>query len=503
MGCSAPSLADAESALLREAWRRGLAWLRICDDGQIGWIERFNSGVGSFVWQHGRQRGKSFAAFALLDSYARAWPESRVRFVALTIDTARGILSNSMADYLATCPEDLRPKKDGDDWLYPNGSRLIVVGTDATTFRRARGFSRIGLQAIDECGFMQDLDEVQSALQPGLQVPGPSGETGRTLYLSTPSVSPAHPYAQIARVHRARGAFELETFQDNPRINPQSVVQREMERTGYSREELFASTAFRREYLGEWVLEESRAALPAWTAERAAAQTVAVERPAFFDGYVAIDLGYSPDPSFVLLAWHDVAGNRVVVEREAEVRSGTVADLAASAKELETQAWGASRFDGTLLAARDMLELPEFLQRKLHSTAPAQPFLRIGDNDMMVLAELAQTHGYAVVPTRKDEKALAVDFVNQLISTGRLVVNPRCVRTLEQMGSAVWNRARTGWERNSRDHSEAIDCLAYLCRNIRWNRDVRPKAPVLYFHGAPSTQDERGWNNAFGRRKRL
>lgn len=419
--------------------------------------------------------------------------------MALTIDTARAILGNSMADYFQTCPDKLKPKQAGDDWLYPNGSRLIVMGTDATTFRRGRGFSRIGLQAFDECGFYQDFDDVEAALGPGLQVPGPSGETGRTLYLSTPSVSPAHPYARVCAVHRARGAFELETFQQNPRINPESVIKREMERTGYTRDELFASTAFRREYLSEWVTEESRAAVPAWTADRAKTLVCEVERPSLFDGYVSIDLGYSPDPSFVLVAWHDVAGNRLVVERECEVRSGTVADLAESAKALEKEAWGTTLYDGTLLGLSSMLEMPEFLQRKVHSNAPRQPFLRVGDNDLMVLAELSQTHGYAVMPTKKDDKALAVDFLNQLVATGRIAINPRCKRVVEQLSSTVWNRGRTGWERTNRDHGEAIDALVYCARNIRWNRDCRPLAPVTVFHQAPIAKKD-GWGNAFKRR---
>lgn len=175
---------DAKHAVLVELWERGLAWRHLCDEGQVGWIDRFNAGSGSSVWQIGRQRGKSFAAFALLDAYCRKWPWATVRFVALTIDTARGILANTMRDYFATCPQRLRPWEDGYDWVYPNGSRLLVIGTDAQTFRRARGSSRIGLQAIDEVGFLRDLTEIESALNPGLQVPGPSGETGRTLYLS-------------------------------------------------------------------------------------------------------------------------------------------------------------------------------------------------------------------------------------------------------------------------------------------------------------------------------
>lgn len=486
-----------------ELWRVGEAWRLILDPKQAAWVDRFEAGESSQVWGHGRQRGKSFGAQALLDAYARRWPGARVRYCALTIDTAKAILSNAAADFYASCPEELRPKPDpkSDDWLFPNGSRLIIMGTDAQTFRRGRGFSRVGRQVLDECGFYQDLGAVERALNPGMMVPGPSGESGRTLYASTPSESPAHDFAATVRVHKGRGAYFCETFFDNPRVNPESIIRAECERTGLLREELFESTAFRREYLGEWVAEETRAAVPAWTDEVMKTQIVALERPAFFDGYSSLDIGYSPDPSFVTLGWHDPSRNALVIEYEFEHHRGTVASLAEGMKALETEAWGASKYEGTLKGLEDMIaELPEFLQRKVHKDAPRQPYMRVGDNDLLVLSELAVVHGLAVFPSRKDDKALAVDFLGQIVAARRLFVHPRCVRTIEQLSSTIWNKARTQWERTSKDHGEAIDNLVYLARNVRWHRDCRPKAPVIPWGNAPAA-NATGWDAAFRRTK--
>ena len=262
---------------------------------------------------------------------------------------------------------------------------------------------------------------------------------------------------------------------------------------------MLESSAFRREYGGEDVIESTRAAVPAWTPEREARLVRAIDRPAFFDGYSALDLGFSPDPHFYLLGWHHVAANAIVFEHELELHGKTVSELAAAIKALELEVWGSDRYDGTMLAlATEVSELPEFLARKVHRDAPRQPFLRVGDDNALVLAELASEHGLAVMPTRKDEKALAVDAFNSLVAQERVFVHPRCRRLIEQLRSTVWNVARTGWERTPRDHGDGIDCCVYFARNVRWSRDCRPKTNPL----APFIEREKpaagGWGKAFG-----
>ena len=133
--------------------------------GQRGWVERFLSHNNDVHWGHGRQRGKSLGAFSVVDTTARKWAGSTIRYCALTIDTAQSILADAMKAYLETCPEELRPVQKGYDWLYPNGSTLVVMGTDAQTFRRGRGKSKVTLDVRDEYCFYQDLDAVERAPQ--------------------------------------------------------------------------------------------------------------------------------------------------------------------------------------------------------------------------------------------------------------------------------------------------------------------------------------------------
>lgn len=479
----------------RAMWRSGTALQYLLDGagpsgGQLAWVAMLDAlpPMAWGAWKISRQRGKTFAALAW---YAqRAGLEAKLDgvYLAQTGSNAAAIVESFLRDVADDLPPEWRVEfRDGVLCFPVTGSELAVFGTDNQQYRRRRG-RKAKVVLLDEAAFYADLLDVEQVYIPQLQTTGGIG-----LYLSSPPISPAHPFNERCRAAQGAARYAHDTFWSNPRIDHEAVVRGECERLGLTRDELLGSTAFRREFLAEDVTEETRAAVPAWTPERAARLTCAVERAPFFDGYVGLDLGYSPDPSFALLSWHDAANNRLVVEHEFELRGGTVAGLAAGVKALELEAWGVTRYDGTLLALeKEIDELPDFLKRRVHANAPRQPYLRVGDNDLLVLSDLAAVHGLAVMPSRKDEKALAVDRLNELIATERIVIHPRCVRTIEQLFTTVWNRGRTTWERTARDHGEAIDCLTFISRNVRWHRDCRPKRTVEFAPYA-STKKEDGW----------
>ena len=473
-----------------------MASLYLLDAGQNAWLERHRGGDGASVWQIGRQRGKSFAALTLACEFAIMLPGAIIRYAALTAKSAKAIVVPTLAQVLADCPDDIRPevKEHEGAVVFPNGSVLTFAGTDNEQFDRLRG-PRAHLVLLDESAFYSDLERVESALLPQLTTTG-----GAALYLSTPPESVAHPFLARYRAAQASGRAVHSTVHDNPRLGPDGVarlIRTEAARLGLTEEQLVKSTFWRREYLAEIVTEETRAAVPTWTTEAAEALVVDIPRPEHFDAYVSVDIGYSPDPSFALFAFHDVARNALVIEREVEIHRGTVAMLSQAIKAVEGELWGVSRYDGTMLALGEVREVPEFLQRKMHQNAPRQPFMRVGDNNLIVLAELAVEHGLAAYPTRKDEKPLAVDDLAQKVADRRLFIHPRCKRTIEQLYTTVWNKTRTGWERTAKDHGEAIDCLTYLIRNVRWHRDCRPKREDFWTAPAPKKRD--GWEN-FGRR---
>lgn len=490
---------DARSASLAEinyqAWRLGVAESRLLDRNQQEWVRLFWSGEPiPAVWNIGRQVGKTYAAILMAFAFACRTRGAIIRYCARTKDSAIAIVEPTMRQIIPTMPPEFRPVKGRNEfeWVFPHtDSSFVVFGTDAQSFSRGRG-PRTHLQLFDEYAFFQNLEDVEAALLPSLQTTG-----GRVLYLSSPPESLGHPAATRIRSAAAAGRLSQGTFWDNPRVNHEKIIASEMSRLGLTREQLLKSSQFRREYLAELVAEENKAALPAWTQERAATLVQEFTKPKHFDAYEALDLGFAPDPSAALFAYFDFASQTVFVVDEVEVRGEGVKALAEAFKAKEAELWGANKWDGTLLSLAEESDLPAYLQNRLHRLAPSQPFSRVGDHNLIVLSELASVHGVAISPARKDDKHLAVDAVNELIIQGRLKVHPRCARLITQMFTTVWNNSRTQWERTAQDHGDLVDCLIYLCRSIRWHKDARPKRHTVdeFIDGAGGS----GWRGVFTR----
>ncbi len=490
------------AAAIGEAWRRGYPSHVLLDAQQLRWTQRFNEGEGNAVWCVSRQVGKSYASAADDCDFSLQNEKAIVRYCAKTKESAAAIMLPTLEMLLQDCPKDLAPRRiDSHIWEWPTTlSRWYIFGTDAESFNRGRG-PRTHRLKLDECGFYQDLTGVEAALLPALQTTG-----GKCLYLSTPSDSPGHDYAMRVQAARAAGRLEHATIYDNPRVNVEAVIRKECERLGYSREELLASSWFKREYLGLWVTEESRAAVPAWpTVVNDCA--VAWERPSSFDGYTAHDWGgYEGDPHAGLFGYCDFKASKLVIEDEDEVRGVTLGQLADRWKAKEVSLWGERSWDGTLWGAGYFDEhtkaLPEYLKAAISEHGPRQPFLRVCDHDDNLQGELLKLYGYAVLPTDKTDKHLHVDDLNQGIREKRVIIHPRCRRLLEQLRTTLWDEKRRQWVRTEKDHGDLVDCLVYMWRNVAWHHDPFPPAPVEYW-GAPVVNPMEDLARAMtGRRRR-
>ncbi|MDX2015572.1 MAG: terminase family protein [Myxococcaceae bacterium] len=464
-------------ALVAEAWASGEASMAQLDEGQAEWCAGLRRAPpqSASVWNIGRRRGKTFAALAHACWLASQQPGRRLLYAAKTGKSARAIVEPTMAALYAGAPPGLAPElhRDSGSWLWPNGSRLVWAGVDNDQFDRLRG-PGAHLLLLDEAAFYPDLPGVESALLPQLMTTG-----GVLLYLSSPPLSPDHPYAGRLRAARAVGLYRHDTVHGNPRLTDVDILrlqQSEADRLGLTVEQLVASTYWRREYLAELVAEQSTAAVPSWTQEAAAELVGDWQRPEYFDAYVAADWGYSPDPSLLLWGFVEHGTGILTVEHELVLRRATISQLAAAAKSAEDTLYGPRRWDGTVAgnATRRLEELPDWLRYLAHEKAPRQPWLRVGDNDPQLLAELA-THGYGMLPSDKHHKAIAVDAVVQAVAQRRIRIHTRCIETQRQLMSTQWNSAHNDWVRTDSHHGEAVDALVYMWRSVDFSRDLRPK----------------------------
>lgn len=460
---------SAQGEAIAALWRRELPTLALLDSGrpgcadggQLGWVQRFRAHHKPGVWMISRQRGKTFAGLVDDIQLCMEIPGAIVRFAAKTAKSAKGIILPSLTTILEHCPPDIRPRIDegSGSLVFRNGSRLVWAGVDAEQFDRLRG-PRAHRLHFTEVGFWDaaDLERVESALIPQLQTTG-----GQVLYESSPAESPGHPF--IKRYHDAlsHGRAEWDTIEGNPRLTSERIVDilsSEAERLGMTLDEFRVSSLCRREYYAEIVTEETRAALPGWTPERAQRQVVDSPMPPYFDGLVGLDWGGATgDPHAALFA--HLEGQTVVVDDEIEVRGIPMAGFAELCKEKERALWGASRWDGTLLGLKDFKRdnIPPWLVERISAKAPRQPYLRTCDNDEPLMLELYTQCGYATVKADRHDKAIWVDYLDAKIRKGEVRINPRCKRLLEQMASGLWNKTRSSWERTAKDHNDLIDCF--------------------------------------------
>ena len=468
--------ADARNEALRELWRRGEACEALLDTGQLKWIADLRALPPSSwaAWKVARQRGKSFAA--------KVWT-----FQDMALETFSGVYlaqtqSNALsivAGFLQKVTDSLPPEWDVRivDGIvrFSSGSELGVFGTDNDQFRRRRG-NAVKRVLLDECAFYADLPAVEQVYVPQLQTTGGVG-----LYLSSPPLSPAHPFNDRCRSARAVGRYVHDTFWNNPRIDHEAVIRGEMERRGLTREQLLASTEFRREYLAEDVTEEERAVIPAWTQEAADALVGDWPMPEYFDAYEGHDGGITGDPHASLFAVYEASSGILTVIDELELRSATTTFRAWSdeVKAKEQLHFGTDSWSGTLLGAQEFLDklgdVPEFLRGNLTANAPRQPYLRIGDPSQNICRDMTVDYGLVVLPTPKHEKAMVMDLVGQLVRDRRLRVHSRCVRLREQLVTTLWDTHRRRFERTAKDHGDLLDDLGYIVRNVSWNRQQRPK----------------------------
>lgn len=425
-----------------------------------------------------------------------------VVYLAQTGGNAHAIVSSFFSDVELTLPPEWGVTFDATHGQIAcgNGSTLAFFGTDNQQFKRRRG-RKADIVLLDEAAFYSDLLDVEQVYVPQLQTTGGVG-----LYLSSPPISPAHPFALRAKQAKAAGRFIHDTFWSNPRIDHEAVIRGECARLNLTRAQLLASTAFRREFLAEEVTEESRAAIPAWNQQLHVELVGDWARPDFFDAYQAFDPGKIGDPHAWLAGYYDFGRGLVTIEDEFELRSAahSVKACAGAIKDRERELYGSKAWEGTLLGvdwwAQALTEVPEYLRASIGKQAPRQPFLRVGDNDHLILNELVTENGIAMVPVAKAEKHLAVDFVVNLFREKRVRIHSRCRRLIEQLYTTVWNQARTQWERTDSDHGDLVDCLIYLCRSIAWHRDPRPKPSFGLM--SPMTDSKPSWESAFVTRKR-
>jgi hypothetical protein len=440
-----------EQAILR-LWRAGdLSW-------QLHEVQELmradicaHSGI-IYVINCSRRLGKSRLACTLAIEQCLQKPGSQVRYAAPTGKDVRKIVAPHMRDIMAECPDDMRPSYNSQDhvWTFPNGSQIHVAGVNNEHADDLRGVAS-DLCLVDEAGFVDDLDYlVRSVLLPQTMT-----TQGRIVLLSTPPVTPAHPFVSYCARAELDGAYSRYTIHDAPHISPDIIETYCAEAGGEQ------STAWRREYLCEFVADDTLSVLPEFPrAESAIVEER--ERPRYYVPIIVGDLGYH-DLTFVLFGYHDFAAGVDVIEAE-YVTSRTVArDIDAEVRRIAAELWG-DRAD----SAR-----------------------RYADAPPMVIAEMPGWTGIAKTQTDGHWKSAVINDVRTRLGEHSTRIHPRCEQLRAHCRYAVWREPGRMLERMAGfGHFDGVAALAYFTRLVDRHTNPGPRLPAGVSHETHWIPDE-------------
>jgi len=405
-----------------------------------------------------RRFGKSFLLLLMATELCLKTPNSIVKYICPRKEQVKKALVPLMREIIADCPADLRPTLIVREYIYrfPNGSEIQMAGTDSGNHETIRG-GRSELCIVDEAGFCDDLSYVvNSVLLPTTQT-----TRGKVILVSTPSKSPDHEFIlNYMRPAQFDNQLIVRTIYDNPMLTKEQI-QETIDAYPLGKND----PEFRREFMCEIIIDDESAVIPEFTDEVEENIVVNWERPGFYDPYVSMDPGFK-DLTAVLFAYYDFKNDKVIIEDEIVMNGPTMTtDVLAK-----------------LIREKESLI---FIDRLTLEQIPT--YMRVSDNNLILLNDLQNIHGLTFIPTAKDDKAAAINNARMLIGQGKVIINPRCERLIKHIKGATWDKRRKSFTRSpDNGHYDCIDALVYLLRNITFGKNPYPagygRGGSDYFH---------------------
>ena len=400
----------------------------------------------------------SFTMCLIASEYCQRNPNTRVVLMFPKKNMANSVAKEQMRIIHDDCPEHLKPehKVADKEFIYPNGSVIMLAGADAGHAESVRG-KTVHLTLCDEAGFFPYNDMlyiVNSILMPTMTT-----TNGKMIIASTPSKEPDHPFlTDFVEPYRANGWLMEYDIYSNPLIDDKMRA-KIINRYPLGEED----PEYQREYLLMTKVSNSLMVVPEWY-DLETDIVKASERPLFTDNYVSMDPAVV-DGTGVIFGYYDFKREKLVIEDELFLGGD-------GSKSLTTQeiADGVIRKEGNLFRNRYTGEINE-------------PYMRISDNNLpLLINDLQVKHGIRFRTTKKDGKEDKVNRVRMLMKRGHIEIHPRCKLLISHIRTAKWKSNRKEFVRNKGDqskginpnHSDLLDALVYLVRNYQPSKNPYP-----------------------------
>lgn len=420
-------------------WQRGDVEEFLFHEGQqfINQVYE-NSPGGLLVFNISRQWGKTFFSVVKAITTAIRQPGSRIRIGAAFESDLTEFIEPSFEAALATCPEALRPHyvQQKKRFLFPNGSTIKLVGLDKKP-NGLRG-NTIDLIILDEAGFIRRLNYLYDSVIVPLTTHRPNA---RILIQGTPPESPDHEFWDFVDRAKAQNTYAEFNIDKNPMLKPEDIERLEIKLGGRD------TTAFRREYLCEKIIEAERAIIPEWKKEFEVEFDPNTDpQYQFWHKYQAMDIGVQVDKTICLFAYYNLRQATLYIMDEVDI-SGTKTT--------------------TDLIASKLLE-------KETEIGYENTYRRIADNSHPLLLNDLSSKSIHFAATDKAKLHEMVGELRVWVRSGRVKVHKRCKQMIGCLNSGIWNEKRDQFERSKVfGHYDALAALIYLIRNLdTWTNPV-------------------------------
>ena len=428
-------------------WSKGILTFKL-DHVQKELYNSYQNSKGKItVWSCSRRLGKSFALCCIALELCLKKSNKVVKFIAPTQKHVKNIIRPLFTEILKDCPEPLRPEYRTADSIYrfPNGSEIQLAGTDSGHAEGLRGGSS-DLCIVDEAGFCDDLKYIiQSIL-----IPTTTTTRGKIILSSTPPISPDHDFEEYRKEAEFKGNYVKKTIYDGlgSRIN-QEIINEIIEEMGGE-----DNRDFRREYLCEVLTSEENAVVPEFDEMLAKEIVKEWKRPPYADNYVAGDIGFK-DLTVFLFGYYDFKKAVLVIEDEISINCQ---------KEFNTK-----------ILADAIKEKENTLFQNPLTKEIMKPYLRVCDNNLILINDLHTLHGLTFIPTAKDNAEAALNDMRIMLKEQRIIINPRCKTLILHLRNATWKKGRREMARSPGvGHYDAVDALKYMVRNVVYSHNPYP-----------------------------
>lgn len=374
-----------------------------------------------------RRAAKSYTGGIYLISEALKNPGCNCLYLALTRDTAKGIIwKDILKDLNRKYNLNMQFNGTALTATLPNGSVIWVTGADADEDEMNKLLGKkYRLVVIDEAS-MFSVNMRQ--LVYGVLKPATADQRGTICILGTSSNITRGLFYDVTNKKEPGWTLHEWTAFDNPHVAQQ--WQEELDDIAHNRPLFMETALFKQWYLNKWVIDED-ALVYKFLRERNELK----ELPQFdlpFHYILGIDLGHSPDPSaFVVAGYNDQSPLLYVVHSEKHLNM----DITAVANKIKE------------------------LDKKYNFDA------RIIDGSMkMAIAEMNSRHNCNVIPADKQGKEHWINLLNSDLIQARIKILPPAEDLKKEMESLVWETDNGKIRIPRKEHASLAnhECDAFL-----------------------------------------